>query len=115
MAGPRSRDLDKESVTIHAGAIGSGYAVIKSETSNLRQWLRDTNRKTLAVETEGAGFLGTYDLLDKDRRPENFMIVRGISDNADPQKDDRWHDAASENAVEALRALLPGIVRALKL
>lgn len=115
MAGPKSRDLDKESVTIHAGAIGSGYAVIKSDTSMLRQWLRDTNRKTLAVETEGAGFLGTYDLLDKDRRPENFMIVRGISDNADPKKDDRWHDAASENAVEALRALLPGIVRALKL
>jgi hypothetical protein len=37
----------------------------------------------------------------------SFLIIRGISDRADREKDDKCHDIASGNAAACLKELAP--------
>jgi len=86
------------------GPIGSGEAVIKYQDAEVRSWLNSVNNKTLAVETEASGFGQQFyeDDLNYSRRAKGMLILRGISDKADIEKDDKYRLAASKNAMTTL-------------
>lgn len=90
---------------VHYGPIGSGNAVIADERSTIRAWLRDYNDKILAIDMEAAGFAtACHD--DPDGGPPPWIIVRGISDDASPRKNDGHHQTAATNAARVVRELL---------
>lgn len=84
------------------GPIGSGSSVIGSDLSKIRKWIVDFNDKTLAVETEAEGFCN-FNYEEKLNRADfkHILIVRGISDIADDDKntDEKTRrNLASKNA-----------------
>ncbi|MFH9070454.1 hypothetical protein [Streptomyces alboflavus] len=93
------------------GLVGSGEAVLADTDAAERAYLRGYNEKVLAVETEGAGLAeAVYAGPAHDRAPEPWLLVRGMSDAAGPDKDDRHHAVAARNAAEVFCALLPHLL-----
>lgn len=108
-AAPSAQKLRQASFVLSLQPIGTGPLVVKNKLSKIREWLTTVNEKVAAVETE-ASAIGTFFWEDATRTGvEAYVIVRGISDHADQAKDDAWQFAASENAVTALKELLPAI------
>ncbi|MGV3464968.1 MAG: hypothetical protein ACO1PI_10225 [Bacteroidota bacterium] len=105
----------KNSFKIFEGPIGSGEAVIANSASEIVSWVKEFDRKALAMEMEAGGFLQAFyegDLYDK--QPElGVIVIRGISDHADHKKDDNWRTLASQNAgavlIEFLKLIPPFI------
>jgi adenosylhomocysteine nucleosidase len=97
-------DSFKPEFKILTGSIGSGEAVIADESSQIKKWLQEVNSKCLAVEMEAGGFLQAFyeDGLSEDEPKNGAIVIRGISDHADYDKDDKWRKPASENAVRCL-------------
>ncbi len=93
------------------GPLGTGEAVIKYRDAEERAWLLKVNDKTLALDTESAGLCRQFaeDRLKYGAKPEGYLIVRGISDHADIEKNDDWRQPAAGNAVLALQQLLSRI------
>jgi adenosylhomocysteine nucleosidase len=88
------------------GPLGTGSDVVKAKGSDIREVLLRFNIKTIAVETEaGAVARGFYED-DEITKLGPYVVLRGISDYADEDKDDSDQTRASENAVAALRVLL---------
>jgi adenosylhomocysteine nucleosidase len=99
------------SFRVRLGPIGSGEAVIRDEDNAARRWLRQFNDKVLATETEGAGLAhGFHEDRDASSPPRGWLVIRGISDLANPAKDDSHHTLASRNAAHTFSALLPYLV-----
>ncbi|WP_296392075.1 hypothetical protein [Williamsia sp.] len=95
---------------LHEGPIGTGSAVVGSKLSDIPAWLQGYNDKTMAVETEAGGVTASFYERAREDGVVGFLIIRGISDKADEEKDDKWHEIASVNATEALRELIPYIL-----
>ncbi len=93
---------------VKKGPIGSGEAIIGNKSSKIKSWLKTFNSKTLAVETEAAGFAHANEeaQLSRNYKQLGYLIIRGISDHADHKKDDKWRIPASENAVRILVEIL---------
>ena len=93
---------------LHVGPIGSGEAVIKFNNSSERAWLSYVNDKTLAVETEAGGAMQQLyeDELSRNRQAKGLLVIRGISDHADMEKNDKWRLPATKNAMKVLVDLL---------
>ncbi|MFD4629192.1 hypothetical protein ACFVYR_04720 [Streptomyces sp. NPDC058284] len=90
------------------GLIGSGEAVLADVSAEERRYLREYNEKILAVETEGAGLAtAVHASTGQTGAAGAWVMVRGISDAADRQKDDSHHAIASRNAAYVFSALLP--------
>lgn len=89
--------------------VGSGNAVIADRKSRIIKDLRRYNDKIMAVDMESAG-LARYCL---DNPPVGWVVVRGISDNADRHKNDDRQAEAARNAAIAARELLPCLTRQL--
>lgn len=83
------------------GPIGSGEKVIAN--CEIMQKLLHYCPKMLAVGMEGAG-VGRA-VISEQPSP-GFMEIRGISDFADPQKNDEWHDYAANAAASFAIGLL---------
>ncbi|CAL9601054.1 hypothetical protein SUDANB121_05454 [Nocardiopsis dassonvillei] len=98
----------KRSFEVHHGLIGSGEAVIADGDSEVRHWLRDYNDKVLAVDMESGG-LSQFWQENSVRGEDNpgWLVVRGISDGANAEKDDGAHGLAAHNAAHVVRELLP--------
>ena len=96
-------------VRVHCGPIGSGSAVVAYAEAELRRYLAAFNDKTLAVETEAAGFAQAFHEEDGDLadRARGWLTVRGISDLADALKHDGAHEVASRNAAAVMERLVP--------
>ncbi len=81
---------------------------MKFRDSEVRQWLSKVNDKVLALETEAAGFAQQF--YESDLRvgehASDYLVIRGISDHADVEKNDKWRVPATANAMRALKALL---------
>jgi adenosylhomocysteine nucleosidase len=91
---------------VHYGPIGSGNAVIADEESEIRKWLRHYNDKILAIDMEASGFaMACHD--DPDSTPPPWLVIRGISDDASPRKNDDYHQVAAVNAALTLVEILP--------
>ena len=105
--------VNKEIFNIYIGPIGSGSSVIGSELSKIREWLKDFDDKTLAVETEAEGFC-SFNYEEKLDRNESkhMLIVRGISDTADNDKntDEKTRrKLAAQNAAQCLIKFLESV------
>jgi nucleoside phosphorylase len=85
---------DMQDPAIHFGLIASGNQVIKDATTRdrLRQELGDV----LCFEMEAAGLMNNFPCL----------VIRGISDYADYQKNDMWQPYASATAAAFAKELL---------
>jgi adenosylhomocysteine nucleosidase len=88
------------------GPIGSGEAVIAYKGSDIRRYLTAFNDKTLAVETEAGGIAEAF-YETADEPGTGWLAIRGISDHADADKDDAFHQMASWHAAATLVGLLP--------
>jgi adenosylhomocysteine nucleosidase len=98
-------------VRVHCGPIGSGSAVVAYADAELRRYLADFNDKTLAVETEAAGFgQAVYEDANRDGSLRGWLTVRGISDLADAHKHDGGHELAARNAAAVMERLVPYLV-----
>ncbi|MBA4390128.1 MAG: hypothetical protein C0399_04235 [Syntrophus sp. (in: bacteria)] len=98
----------REKFAVHKAPIGSGESVIANSASEVTKWLKEFNSKVMAIEMEAGGFLQAYyeDDLEETARQIGVLVIRGISDHADHEKDDKWRAPASENAVEVALQLL---------
>ncbi|OEV08348.1 hypothetical protein [Streptomyces nanshensis] len=97
-----------EQFDVFPGLIGSGEAVIADGESEIRSYLSDYNEKVLAVDME-AGGLSQYwqeNSVHGEHNP-GWVVVRGVSDNADQKKGHGYHELAARNAAYVLRQLLP--------
>ncbi|MFC7380640.1 5'-methylthioadenosine/S-adenosylhomocysteine nucleosidase family protein [Sphaerisporangium rhizosphaerae] len=89
------------------GPIGSGEAVIADVASEIRRYLVAYNDTTRAVDMEAGGLVRAFYEQSGVGRVEGWLVIRGISDNADPDKGDDPQAAAAWHAAKVLRALLP--------
>ena len=90
------------------GPIGSGEAVMASEIAEDRLWLSAVNDKCLGVETEAGGVGQAFyeDDAPTSLRVEGCLIIRGMSDYADPSKNDSVRTIAARHAIRFLRDFL---------
>jgi adenosylhomocysteine nucleosidase len=92
----------------YPGLIGSGEAVIADRDSDIRSYLTTYHEKVLAVDME-AGGLSQYWQENSVHGQTNpgWIVIRGVSDNADENKGHAHHGLAARNAAHVLRQLLP--------
>ena len=101
--------FSRDNFKVAFGPIGSGAAVVKDNNdSDIKQWLRTVSRKVLGVDTEALGVAdGVYhDQLRHKNRTDGYLVIRGISDNADSKKSDHYRREATANAMVALQAIV---------
>lgn len=91
------------------GPIGSGEAVVADRNSRIRQYVSDFNDKVLCLETEAGGLAEAFHEVAGGPGVSGWLIVRGISDLADTDKDDAYHDIASRHAAVVLMRILPDL------
>lgn len=90
------------------GPIGSGEAVVAAQASEIRQFLTSYNDKTLALETEAGGVAQAfYESVGSGHGVQAWLVIRGVSDLADADKDDRYHDIAARHAALVFERMLP--------
>jgi adenosylhomocysteine nucleosidase len=106
----RLRSRAPEEFDVYPGLIGSGEAVIADRDSEIRHYLKTYHDKVLAVDME-AGGLSQYWQEHSIRDAENpgWIVIRGVSDNADENKGHQHHGLAARNAAHVLRELIPFI------
>lgn len=103
-----SHEGPENSFRVLCGPIGSGNAVIANRDSEILKYLAHFNDKILAIDMESGGLSHAYhEELVKSDRLLGWLVVRGISDNASPGKNDDYHHLAARNAALGLRELLP--------
>ncbi|MBP2405658.1 5'-methylthioadenosine/S-adenosylhomocysteine nucleosidase family protein [Streptomyces syringium] len=92
---------------VYPGVIGSGEAVIADRESEIRSYLTNYHEKVLAVDME-AGGLSQYWQENSFHGAINpgWIVIRGVSDNADEKKGHGYHELAARNAAHILRRLL---------
>ncbi|TMR93981.1 5'-methylthioadenosine/S-adenosylhomocysteine nucleosidase [Nonomuraea basaltis] len=98
---------DEGDFLTHTGPIGSGEAVIADAKSEIIRYLKAYNDKVLAVEMEAGGLTQAFHEQDGPQAVRGWVVVRGISDDADDGKNDTCHDVAARHAATVLRSLLP--------
>jgi adenosylhomocysteine nucleosidase len=93
------------------GPLGTGEAVIKYRDAEERKWLQTVSDKTLVLETEAGGLAQQFyeDELKTSGRAQGFLVLRGISDHADQDKNDSWRADATTHAMISLGELLKSI------
>ncbi|GGV69248.1 5'-methylthioadenosine/S-adenosylhomocysteine nucleosidase [Streptomyces longisporoflavus] len=97
-----------EEFEVYPGVIGSGEAVIADRESEIRSYLTDYHEKVLAVDMEAGGLSQHWqeNSIHGERNP-GWIVIRGVSDNADDEKGHGYHELAARNAAHILRRLLP--------
>jgi adenosylhomocysteine nucleosidase len=92
-------------VRVFSGPIGSGDAVITDAHSQIRTYLRTVNEKVLAVDMESGGLVQFCHEAPPPR--PDWLVVRGISDHADHEKNEDQQPSAAYNAAITLQHLIP--------
>ena len=94
-------------IRVLKGPVGSGNAVIAHRDSEIVSYLLAFNDKILAIDMESDGFSQAFHDRPRAERPSGWLVIRGISDHADEQKNDDYHHIAACNAAAVLHELLP--------
>lgn len=106
-------DVEQPRPRVHFGPIAAGEIAHYSASSDARQWLREHYNDAVAVEMEAAGVAQAGHLNDG----LAAIMVRGISDYADPTKtatdDDGWQPRAVANAAAFAMALAQALAEEL--
>ena len=88
---------------VQCGMVLSANNLVKNEQfTNKLVW---EFSKAIALEMEGHGIARAcqeYNMSRDTGRKLEYLVVKGVSDFADPKKDDNWQPQAAKNAVEAL-------------
>ena len=87
VAHPIDKDRFLQEPKIFHGSIGSSNTLLKNEDK--RDFLRDTYG-VKAIEMEGSGIADGTWVLSK-----GYLVVRGIVDYCNPDKNDEWHNYAA--------------------
>lgn len=103
--------LDGTTFNVTQAPIGSGEAIVKARRSEIKKYLKDIDYRTAVVEKEAMGFLQYYfeQGIEKESGLEGVVILRGISDKADAEKDDLFQVKAAENCMIVLKKFLESI------
>jgi nucleoside phosphorylase len=96
---PRPVGADRSAPLAHFGTVLSGEKVI-ADIATVEE-LRDAWPKSIGIEMEGYGVA-----LAADRAGRTFLMVKGVSDLADVDKDDRARGYAAEAAAHFALAVL---------
>jgi adenosylhomocysteine nucleosidase len=97
-----------EEFEVYPGLIGTGEAVIADRESDIRDWLKNYHEKVLAVDMEAGGLSQYWQENSVNGEPNpGWIVIRGVSDNADQDKGHGFHELAARNAAYILRELLP--------
>lgn len=97
-----------DKIRVRRGPIGSGEAVVTDSRSDIIEFLRRFNEKTLAVETEAGGVgQAFYEQIDAEHTLHGWLTIRGISDLADRDKRHDRHRFAARRAALVTERLLP--------
>ena len=89
------------------GLVASGEAVVANARSDIRRYIENFNDKTLALETEAGGVAEAFHESAGDSGMRGWLSIKGISDYADEEKNDDYHDIASWHAAAVLIEMLP--------
>ncbi|MGY0235051.1 5'-methylthioadenosine/S-adenosylhomocysteine nucleosidase family protein [Longispora urticae] len=93
---------------VRRGPIGTGEAVITYQGSPIRDYLNTFNEKVLAVETEAGGLTQAFaEEYDSRSDLDGWLVVRGVSDNADQHKGYADHELAAAHAARTFEELVP--------
>ncbi|GAA2597913.1 5'-methylthioadenosine/S-adenosylhomocysteine nucleosidase [Actinomadura fulvescens] len=96
---------------VFSGLIGSGDAVIADADSEIVAYLSRFNDKILAVDMEAGGLSqACHEHSAAAGRSQNWVVVRGISDNADPGKNDDHQAVAAWHAATVVHRALPYLI-----
>ncbi|MFD0688600.1 5'-methylthioadenosine/S-adenosylhomocysteine nucleosidase family protein [Actinomadura fibrosa] len=96
---------------VFSGLIGSGDAVIADHDSEIISYLSRFNDKILAVDMEAGGLSqACHEQSAISDRLQGWLVIRGISDDASPNKNDDHQPVAAWHAAMTLRQLLPYLV-----
>jgi adenosylhomocysteine nucleosidase len=102
---PAIKRVGGEPGIVRAGTMGSGDTVVRSTSGEVRLYLAGHPSHPEATEMESGAVLR-----ELRSRYSNLLlhtvVVRGISDRADPSKNDKYHSLAAGNAAIVLRAML---------
>ena len=93
--------------SVQPGLVASGEAVVADARSGIRRYIQSFNDKTLALETEAGGVAEAFHEMAGDFGSGGWLSIRGISDYADADKSDDFHDIASWHAAAILIQMLP--------
>lgn len=89
---------------VHFGAIAAGEVVLNSRRSTYARWIQEHYNDARAIEMEGAGVAQAGHLNEV-----RVMVIRGISDRADGDKEktdgEQWQPRAAANAAAFATAL----------
>ena len=91
------RDLSRAASNVKCGMVLSGNLLIADREA--QKPLLGEYKEAIAFEMEGHGIVDACDIINKDTV---CMIVKGVCDLADEDKDDRWQPQAATNAAKAL-------------
>ncbi|KAK4496534.1 hypothetical protein PRZ48_012514 [Zasmidium cellare] len=91
-------DTRRESPEIHLGVIASSHKLVKTaeERDRIVQWLNEEHIHPLCFEMEAAGLMNAFPCL----------VIRGICDYADENKNDEWQRYAALTAACSAKQLL---------
>lgn len=91
------------------GPIASGEAVVADPYSAIREYVSFFNDKVLGLETEAGGLAEAFHEMGGGSTGSGWLVVRGISDHADADKNDKYHEIASCHAAVTLMRMLPDL------
>ncbi len=113
---PAEKSSENGTFSVHVGPIGTGEEVVGYKESETRKWLNTVNDQVLVVETEAWGVNTSYyesaawPTGTQDKAP-SVLVVRGVSDHADHEKNDEYQHVATKHAfltlLEFLKMLQP--------
>ncbi|MFD9944522.1 hypothetical protein ACFWYW_48610 [Nonomuraea sp. NPDC059023] len=87
--------------------VGTGDAVIADAESEVRRYLKHYNDKISVVDMEAGGLAQAFHERGNQAGMRGWVVVRGVSDHSDKDKNDALQKTAARNAAEVLRALIP--------
>ncbi|GAA3178463.1 hypothetical protein [Nonomuraea roseoviolacea] len=87
--------------------IGTGEAVIADAESEIRKYLKHYNDKVSVVDMEAGGLAQAFFERGNSSGMRGWVVIRGVSDHSDKDKNDAMQNTAARHAAEVLRALIP--------
>jgi len=95
-------DEDIPEIHIHTAPIATGEALCRNPA--VWEEISKYERKCIGLEME-ASVIGQIGHIEEKR----WVVIKGVSDHATPEKDDQHHNTAKENAAKVLKEFLENV------
>ncbi|GII62306.1 hypothetical protein Skr01_23910 [Sphaerisporangium krabiense] len=87
--------------------IGTGDAVIADAESEIRRYLKHYNDNISVVDMEAGGLTQAFHERGNSSQIHGWVVIRGVSDHSDENKNDAIQKTAAQHAADVLRSLIP--------